>query len=134
ELQRKIRKKIRQAKEQYMTSKSKEIVDLNSRHDTFDVHKKIKEATGRYKKMSARHRKTAKKYFPKTQGPEITQSQVEYAIKTAKGGKAPGSDEIPMKLLEVMEKIFLIEFFNKTYNTRIIPNKWLISSLTSERL
>ncbi|KAF2897579.1 hypothetical protein ILUMI_08596, partial [Ignelater luminosus] len=31
-----------------------------------------------------------KEYFPETKGPEVTQSEVEYAIKTVKGGKALG--------------------------------------------
>ncbi|KAF2880074.1 hypothetical protein ILUMI_26086 [Ignelater luminosus] len=104
EIQLKIRKKIRQAKEQY----NKEIEDLNSRHDTFNVHKKTKEAIGRYKKRknSTCRKKYIEKVFtvterPQTEGLEITQSEVEYAIKTAEGGKAFGADEIPIKLLKI---------------------------------
>ncbi|KAF2900863.1 hypothetical protein ILUMI_05322 [Ignelater luminosus] len=103
--QAKKRKNIREAKEQYMTKKCKKTEDLNSRHDTFNVHKKIKKATGRYKKQVLDTIKTndgelvikierkfkvwqkyieklfedterpQREYFPETEGSEITESE-----------------------------------------------------------
>ncbi|KAF2885049.1 hypothetical protein ILUMI_21126 [Ignelater luminosus] len=109
EMQSKIGKKIRQAKEQYMTNKCKEIEDLNSKH-------------------------TQREYLPETERSEIMQSEVEYAIKTTKGDKALGPDDIPIALLKIMERNriqLLIAFFNKIYDTGVIPNEWLVSSKVS---
>ncbi|KAF2894616.1 hypothetical protein ILUMI_11555, partial [Ignelater luminosus] len=123
QIQRKIRKRIRQTKEQYMTSKCKELEDLNSRHDTFNVHKKIKEATARYKKRVSDTIKTNDGELvieiEEKLNSEITQLEVEYAIKTAKGGKALDPDDIPVELLKVMGKNciqLLVAFFNKSYD------------------
>ncbi|KAF2888400.1 hypothetical protein ILUMI_17773 [Ignelater luminosus] len=142
----------------------KEIEDPSSKHDTFNVHKKIKEATGRYKKRVPDTIKTndgelvieieeklnvwqkymkklfedtespQREYFPKTEGPEITQSEIKYAIKTAKGGKALGPYEIPVKLPKVMEENsiqLLMAFFNKIHDTGVISNEWLVSTFVT---
>lgn len=45
-----IRTKIREAKEQWMVQKCKEIEDLQAKHDLFNVHKKIKELGNKNRK------------------------------------------------------------------------------------
>lgn len=45
-----IKRKIREAKERWLSEKCREIEKLNQKHDTFNVHKKVKEATGRNRK------------------------------------------------------------------------------------
>ncbi|KAF2893798.1 hypothetical protein ILUMI_12382 [Ignelater luminosus] len=54
--------------------------------------------------MEDRTERPQREYFPETEGPKITRSEVEYAIKTAKGGKALGPDEISEKFLKVIEE------------------------------
>ncbi|KAF2882423.1 hypothetical protein ILUMI_23742 [Ignelater luminosus] len=143
-----IKKVTSKAKERrlvkYKESKTRKITAKHNKTLSADVHKKIKKATGRYKKRVPDTIKTndgelvreikeklnvwqkyfeklfqgterpQREYFPETERPEITQSEVKYAIKTAKGGKALGPDEIPVELLKVMEKNYiqlLITFF-----------------------
>ncbi|XP_071574655.1 uncharacterized protein [Temnothorax nylanderi] len=50
EINRKIRRKCREAKEQWMSEKCKEIEVLQEKHDAFNVHKKVKEMTNRAQK------------------------------------------------------------------------------------
>lgn len=45
-----IRKKCREAKENWMAAKCQEIEQLQVKYDTFNVHKKVKEMTGRHRK------------------------------------------------------------------------------------
>ncbi|XP_071637558.1 craniofacial development protein 2-like [Temnothorax longispinosus] len=47
EINKKIRRKCREAKEQWMSEKCKEIEVLLEKHDAFNVHKKVKEMTNR---------------------------------------------------------------------------------------
>lgn len=47
ELNRNIRNKCREAKELWLSEKCKEIEALQEKHDTCNVHKKVKEMTGR---------------------------------------------------------------------------------------
>lgn len=46
EIQKVIKQKIRQAKEQHLMERCNEIEDLQKRHDSFNVHKKIREMVG----------------------------------------------------------------------------------------
>lgn len=49
EIHREIRRKLRQAKEVQLNKKCDEIKRLQKLHDSFNVHKKIKDITGDYK-------------------------------------------------------------------------------------
>ena len=48
-----IRRKIREAKEKWLSEKCEEIEDLERKHDSFNVHKKVKELAGTQRKWQA---------------------------------------------------------------------------------
>lgn len=50
ELDRAIRRKCREAKEKWMSEKCKEIESYQDKHDTFNVHRKVKEMTDKTRK------------------------------------------------------------------------------------
>lgn len=50
ELNRKIQRKCREAKKQWMSGKCKEIKILQEKHDAFNVYKKVKKMTDRVSK------------------------------------------------------------------------------------
>lgn len=52
EIQTEIRNKIRKAKEEWLTGQCEEIEKLEAKHDSFNMHKKIKQITGNYKKQN----------------------------------------------------------------------------------
>lgn len=63
-------------------------------------------------------------------GPEITTSEVKYAVQGAKTNKALGPDQIPAEMLKLVEEENLVpitELFNTIYSTGIIPTDWLSS-------
>lgn len=163
-LHRTIKNEIRHAKEEWMNGRCQEIEDLSKRHDTFNVHKKIKEATGRYRKRTTGNIKDQsgnlvyeieeklkvwqnyiinlfnddtrpERTTPiNAEGPDITISEVRYAIKMAKNDKAVGPDNIPVEILKVMEDDCLrtlTQFFNKIHTTGIIPDEWLMSTFVT---
>ena len=53
QLQTKIRQKIRQAKTEYLTNQCKIIEELEKKHDSFDMHKRVKEVAGLYRERNA---------------------------------------------------------------------------------
>ncbi|KAF2884699.1 hypothetical protein ILUMI_21496 [Ignelater luminosus] len=111
----------RHAKKQWMTQEILELVE---------ERRLIKKATARYEKRVPDTIKTKvgkvvieieeefnmwQKYI-ETEGPEITRSEVEYAIKTAKDGKVLDPDKIPVELLKIIEENcnqLLMAFSNK---------------------
>lgn len=52
QLHHKIRSKIKQAKQEWLSNQCSEIEDLEAKHDSFNMHKKVKEAAGLYKRRS----------------------------------------------------------------------------------
>ncbi|XP_030760327.1 uncharacterized protein LOC115885517 [Sitophilus oryzae] len=44
-----IRNKIKEAKELWMTERCREVEELHQKHDLFNLHKKVKEVTGKHK-------------------------------------------------------------------------------------
>ncbi|XP_060520837.1 uncharacterized protein LOC132698660 [Cylas formicarius] len=132
-LQSKIRSKIREAKENWHREKCEEIEKLQSKHDGFNAHKRIKELTNKrnYNNnllvdengdiiMDTKEKlKVWKNYVEQLYedqrdeesseyvcddiGPEITKDEVEHIIKEMKTGKATGLDEIPAEVLKLID-------------------------------
>lgn len=66
-------------------------------------------------------------------GPEITSSEVVFAIKKQNNGKAPGPDNIFAECLKILAENdsdglqMLTDLFNRIYKSGKIPNEWLKS-------
>uniref|UniRef100_A0A8D8VL77 Craniofacial development protein 2 n=2 Tax=Cacopsylla melanoneura TaxID=428564 RepID=A0A8D8VL77_9HEMI len=130
-----IQRKIRTAKQQELSEKCAEIEISQAKYDTFSVHKKVKEITGKAKKKSVGRlendegeiivdieqiKTTWKNYVEElfldirseqkiedtTTGPEILIDEVEAAIKTLKDGKAPGPDEVQSEIIKLFSDDF----------------------------
>lgn len=130
-----IRKKIREAKEQELKEKCTDIERLQAKHDTFSVHKKVKEITGKFKKKFVGRivnelgetvidinqiKSTWKNYVEDLfadiraeqhivdteNGPNILQEEVEVAIQSMKEGKAPGPDDVQSEILKLCDDKF----------------------------
>ncbi|KAK9873776.1 hypothetical protein WA026_002133 [Henosepilachna vigintioctopunctata] len=106
-----VRKKIRQAKEQWLTEQCPEAEKLHEMHDSFIFHKKFQEITTT-QNLTQQEDIT---------GPPILVSEVEYAVANLKDGKAPGEDMIHAEVLKLMDPKILCRFFNKIYDSGIIP-------------
>lgn len=126
-----IRKKIRDAKEAWFVNQCKEVEELQKRHDTFNIHKRVKELTAMNTKRShnlvdqegnrilndrdklRRWEDYIEELFDDERtenvvqqcntGPMITMDELEKAIKTAKNRKATGPDEIPSEILKCLD-------------------------------
>lgn len=133
-VQAQIRAKIREAKEKEATDRCAEIETLQARYDNFNVHKKIKEMTGSFKKrqimkITDTHgkiiidkqeiKKRWKSYLEtlfKDQRPEVNHlasefagptiliHEVETAINQMKNKKAVGPDNIETEFLKLLDK------------------------------
>lgn len=128
-----IKKKIREAKEKEAKEKCDEIEALQSRYDSFNVYRKINEITGKYKTRSVNKlvdnegkiivnkeeiKNTWKSYIeqlfyddrpnpPQTNyetGPRILVEEVQNAIKNMKEGKASGPDNIQTEFLKLLDE------------------------------
>ncbi|XP_030767667.1 uncharacterized protein LOC115891355 [Sitophilus oryzae] len=51
-IHREIQKKVKETKEHWLNEKCTEIEQLQKVHDSFNIHKKVKEITGNYKKRN----------------------------------------------------------------------------------
>jgi hypothetical protein len=60
QINRNIRKACSEAKEKWWTEKCAEIEELQAKHDSFNLHKKVKEVAGRYQKHHTNTLKDAK--------------------------------------------------------------------------
>ena len=127
-----INKKIKEAKELWLQNECMEIESLEKKHDTFNLHKKIKAVTGGKSSRSnnsildthnnllhdnerilERWREYMEELFEEEQqteievlgfsGPEITLSEVRNAIKRLKNNKSPGPDNIHGEILKLFE-------------------------------
>uniref|UniRef100_A0A8D8XEP5 Craniofacial development protein 2 n=1 Tax=Cacopsylla melanoneura TaxID=428564 RepID=A0A8D8XEP5_9HEMI len=129
-----IRRRIREAKEREKTEQCDEIEYYQSRYDDFNVHRKVKEATGRYRKKTVgkiideegqlvvskeEKKKVWERYLEELfhdtrtkvepviedySGPEILTHEVEAAINQMKDGKAVGLDEVPTEILKLLDE------------------------------
>lgn len=129
-----IRNKIKEAKEMWMMERCREVEELYQKHDLFNLHKKVKQITGKHKPQTLtkivddenkpilskqRLEEVWTKYIgelfddddrsfdPKIetdQGPDIMISEVEKAIKNLKCGKAAGPDNIYPDLLKLIDE------------------------------
>lgn len=117
-----------------MQEKCKLIEELQVKHDHINIHRKIREATGQYKRRNTHllinkdgnlattvkeKLVTWKMYIEELfwdyrgnlpeincmTGPSILESEVKAALKQSKNGKATGPDEIPVELIKVMSEV-----------------------------
>ena len=131
-LDRDIRKAIREAKNQWFLTQCREIELLEKKHDTFNLHKKVKEAAGlvrprtpicltdesgtavvdkavekqmwmKYVEATFKDDRSMRPFNEKcTTGPFITTEEVRETIKKAKDGKATGPDNFHSEFLKLM--------------------------------
>jgi len=161
EQHKRVLRAIKEAKERWLQDKCSEIEILQAKHDSFNLHKKIKEAAGRYQrrglgiildsdnniitetdKKLIRWKQYMENLFEDEsdsttitvnngEGPSITQTEVEAAIKRLKNNKTPGPDQIHgevFKLLDTEQIKLLTTLYNKIYESGQIPNDWLLST------
>lgn len=132
-IQRLIRSKIRVAKNEWLKRECAEIEQLQNRHDNLNLHKKLKETAGIYRKMrpiitvnqnnqividNKEKSYVWEKYIeslfdddrPPTEinnclnGPSITKDEIEKAIRNSKNNKAVGPDEISSEILKLLDE------------------------------
>lgn len=133
ELKNKIKYEITKAKEEWMEKNCKELEELNSKHDTTNLHRKLKVMTGntkprtpcitrnnqgqieteeeQIKEVWERYikdlfndiREDGQEIPGDDQCLEILQSEVQQAIHIAKNGKTSGPDGIPVELLKALD-------------------------------
>lgn len=133
ETQRILRTKIRKAKEDYYKQKCEEIEELQAKHDSFNIHKKIKELAGTSKQKQLNilynngkivteieqkleiwknyitqlfedeRRHTNLENTEGELGPDIIKDEVTYALGMLKNGKAAGPDQLPAEILKLIE-------------------------------
>ncbi|KAL6419270.1 hypothetical protein ACFW04_013999 [Cataglyphis niger] len=135
-----MQKLIRKESEEHKTN------ELQSKHDEFNLHKKLKKIASIYRKKNYSVLKEAIwiKYIDlfsdnrsniekETNNNEITVSpitkeEIMKAIQNSKTNKAVGPDEIPTNLLKLLEKeeiAILHKIFNTIYDTGTYPAQWL---------
>lgn len=130
-IQKIIRREIKEAKQRWMEGECAEIEDLCSKHDTFNMYRKVKEIAGVHRKRTTMsltndrnrlileeqelkntwtsyieanfedHRADAV-YVHEGTGPTILKSEVIHAFSIAKNRKASGPDEIPTEALKLI--------------------------------
>lgn len=133
DIQRLIRSKIRVAKNDWLKHECSVMEQLQSQHDDFNLHKKLKETAGIYRRMrptittnennqividSKERINVWEKYIEKLfeddrpaadttyspTGPSITKEEIEKAIRNSKDNKAAGPDEIPSEVLKLLDE------------------------------
>lgn len=144
QIQRELQRKIREAKQKELEEKCQEIEDLQRKYDEFNVHKKVREITGKHKKKVVgkllndkgeliidrrKIQETWKKYIedlfydervdpPSVEtetGPEIIPVEVKAAIFETRDGKAAGPDGIQSEFLKLLDEDS-IKFLCKIFN------------------
>jgi Reverse transcriptase (RNA-dependent DNA polymerase) len=128
-----VRRKIREAKEKEKIEQCEEIERYQSQFDNFNVHRKVKEITGKFRNNTKgkitdeegnlvitkeEKKRVWEQYLEKLfydvraeppiieddTGPEILLEEVMAAIKQLKDGKVCGLDEIPTELLKLLDE------------------------------
>lgn len=152
EMDKKIKKEIIKAKEVWLSTKCKEIETLQKTHNTKEIHKKVKEMTGKrmvrtgcimnkqgkmvtdmeerkivwaeYVKELYDDQRIDEGKYVDLEGPEIMEEEVSYVINNMKGGKATGTDGIPIEVIKNVGEIGVKEItrlIRNIYNTGKIP-------------
>lgn len=131
-LDKEIQRKIKEAKEQWLSDQCEEVEELERKYDFFNMHKKVKEISGTHRIKSTsllkntdgtpildmqqklkRWTEYIKELFNDEdrgitteayteEGPVILREEIEYALKNVKSGKASGPDGIPVELLKLL--------------------------------
>lgn len=132
-VQKLIKAKIRIAMNEWLKHECETIEKLQTRHDDFNLHKKMKEMAGIHRKRDfssitnenneiacdTNARKIICENYIRNlfsderilnqdteddlTGPPITRAEIERAIQTLKNNKAPGPDEIPAELIKLLD-------------------------------
>ncbi|XP_022196330.1 uncharacterized protein LOC111053719 [Nilaparvata lugens] len=138
-----IRKEIRMAKERELLGNCCDIEYHQSKHDDFNVHKKVREVIGKYNKKNCRvlvneagdtiidtdkKKELWKSYLEKLfhdvreehdtfvgEGPEILVEEVQAAISHMKPRKAAGPDQIEAEFLKLLNEDG-IKWLTKIFN------------------
>uniref|UniRef100_A0A8D8Q762 Craniofacial development protein 2 n=1 Tax=Cacopsylla melanoneura TaxID=428564 RepID=A0A8D8Q762_9HEMI len=134
EKDRELQRKIREAKQKEIDEKCRDIEILQERYDEFNVHKKVREITGRFKKKVVGKllndkgellvdkddiKTTWKSYIENLfldergnppileveSGPNILPEEVTAAIKALRDGKVPGPDGIQAEFLKLLDEM-----------------------------
>ncbi|XP_071580242.1 uncharacterized protein [Temnothorax nylanderi] len=152
EINRKIRRKCREAKEQWMSEKCKEIEGNDKgnarKHQVLTLRDANNEIiTGVEAKLQVWKRYVEELFDDDRQntppqvdkninesGPEITKDEVVHAIKAQKNGKATGPDNVYAEVIKLIADRegkgldLLIALFNAIYRSGNIPADWLKST------
>lgn len=144
-IQKDIQRKIREAKQKELDEKCREIEDLQSRFDEFNVHRKVREVTGKFKTKTVGKlvddngelivdrediKDTWEKYIqqlffdergnppsiPTESGPTIMTDEVQAAINTLKDGKATGPDGVNSEFFKLLDDES-VKFLTRIFNT-----------------
>ncbi|CAF4868095.1 unnamed protein product [Pieris macdunnoughi] len=129
-----IRRKIRAARSKFYEDKCVRLEELNTKHDSFNLHKEIKEMAGLRKRtnrntlvddsgnvlLDIESKKSTWKLYVEEMfadatrritvtpgnetGPPILRAEVVKALKRAKTGKSPGPDQIHVEILQLIEE------------------------------
>jgi len=157
EVHRRIQAEVRLAKSRAEEERCKELETLHDQHDIFNLHKKIRESTNKNRGRQSTilvdkndnpinniemKKQVWEEYIEKlfqdvraeehnamdsTSGPEIVESEVMYAVRQLRNGKAPGPDNICGELLKLIEGkgiTMLTKLFNKVYLSGNLPIEW----------
>ncbi|XP_045482912.1 uncharacterized protein LOC123686691 [Harmonia axyridis] len=132
DIQRLIRSKIRIAKNEWLKSECKEIERIRNQHDNFNLHKKLEETAGIYRKarttvtdnknnqivLESKEKTNVWEEYIKElfeddrppvgsnislTGPSITKDEIEKAIRSSKNNRAVGPDKIPSGILKLLD-------------------------------
>uniref|UniRef100_A0A8D8Z4U1 Craniofacial development protein 2 n=1 Tax=Cacopsylla melanoneura TaxID=428564 RepID=A0A8D8Z4U1_9HEMI len=143
-LDRDIQRKIREAKQKELDEKCHEIERLQQKYDEFNVHKKVREITGKYKKRTVGKlvndngdlivdqesiKNTWRTYIqnlffdergepPSLEtetGPPILVNEVKAAITSLRDGKAPGPDGMQAEFLKLLDEES-VKMLSKIFN------------------
>uniref|UniRef100_A0A8D8RKC5 Craniofacial development protein 2 n=1 Tax=Cacopsylla melanoneura TaxID=428564 RepID=A0A8D8RKC5_9HEMI len=139
-----IRKEIREAKEKEKTQNCLEIEAYQRMYDDFNVHRKVKEVTGRFKrrqygklldkdgKIIIEQQEKKERWMQYVEelfeddrgmmdeitgdsGPSIMENEVEIAIKQMKEGKAAGPDNLEIEFMKLLNETG-VKKLTKMYN------------------
>lgn len=120
-----IRQKVNQTKNKWILEQCEE---LHNKHDTHNIHKKLKEITQIFRTRNiscikkeklfednSRQRTEDRKNNFTLTGPPIQEREVEYTVYNLKNTKSPGRDNISAEIIKLISPKYLFILFNKIY-------------------